>query len=58
VSDRAKRIDALLSIAPRWERVLWAIGNEYTPEEADEALTQLEVHHRIVLDRRKQRGDT
>lgn len=53
VSERAKRIDALLTVAPRWEKVLRAIQEEYTPEEQDEALTNLEVHRELVRRRRR-----
>jgi transcriptional regulator with XRE-family HTH domain len=53
VSERAKRIDALMTVAPRWGRILDAIQVEYTPEEQDEALTQLEVHRELVRRRRR-----
>lgn len=56
VSERAQRIDALLKVAPRWEKILKAIQEEYTPEEQDEAVTQLEVHRELVLRRRHRRS--
>lgn len=53
VTERAKRIDALLTVAPRWEKVLKAIQEEYTSEEQDEALTNLEIHRELVRRRRR-----
>lgn len=52
-TERAKRIDALMTVAPRWEKVLRAIQEDYTPEEQDEALTNLEIHRELVRRRRR-----
>ncbi len=51
-SERAKRIDALLTVAPRWGAALLAV-QEMTEEEQDQALTSLEVHVELVRRRRR-----
>ena len=52
-SERAIRFDALIAVAPRWEKVLKSIQEEYTPEEQDEALTNLEIHRELVRRRHR-----
>jgi transcriptional regulator with XRE-family HTH domain len=55
VSERAKRIDALLTVAPRWGAAMLTL-REMDQREQDEALTVLEVHLEMVKRRKRSSG--
>lgn len=52
VTERAKRIDALLSVAPRWAAALLSV-QDMDEKEQDEALTALEIHVELVRRRKR-----
>jgi transcriptional regulator with XRE-family HTH domain len=54
ISERAKRIDALLTVAPRWGAALLSV-QDLSEAEQDQALTVLEVHLELVKRRKKAR---
>lgn len=53
VSARAKRIDALLTVSPRWGAAMSEV-DKMDDDDQDQALTALEVH--IELVKRRKRG--